>query len=166
MSNTQAPAQEVKAEDEPVKPLQILTNGKFLTAAQVGIGIAIDLNPETKAIKEASDFTRSSQTSPSSRQTFANSVVESHLLVVKEEAETLKDIRQREGNLNSPDAQAILQDLKAGHFSQDGTATFLLSLYFRCAWPMVWPQSMPPRNSLEKLRKKLPGSYPPATAWS
>jgi hypothetical protein len=46
-------------------------------------------------------------------------------LVVSAEAKKLEEIRQREGNLNSLEAQAILGDLKRGHFSQESTGMFL-----------------------------------------
>jgi hypothetical protein len=160
MSNTQAPAQEVNAADEPVKPLQFLTNDKFLTAAQVGIGIAVDLNPETKAIKEAADFTKIVMDQSVQAADFRNSVVESHLLVVKEEAETLRDIRQREGNLNSPEAQAILRDLKAGHFSQDGAATFLLKSVFSLRMAYGVASEYATKKLTGKIAGKLAGQLP------
>jgi hypothetical protein len=160
MANTQAPAQEVKAEDEPVKPLQILTNEKFLTAAQIGIGIAVDLNPETKAIKEAADFTRIVADESVKAADFRNSVVESHLLVVKEEAETLKDIRRREGNLNSPEAQAILQDLKAGHFSKDDTGMFLLKSVFSLRMAYGVASEYATKKLTKNIAEKIAGQLP------
>lgn len=159
IANTPAPAQEITPDDQVVKPLQILTNEKFITAAQVGIGIAVELNPEIKAIKEAADFTKIVAEQSVKAADFRNSVVESHLLVVKEEAETLKDIRQREGNLNSPQAQAILADLKAGHFSQDSTSMFLAKSVFSLRMAYGVASEYATKKLTGKLAEKVAGQF-------
>ena len=160
VANPQAPAQEITPDDHVVKPLQILTSDKFITAAQVGIGIAVELNPELKTIKEAADFTKIVAEQSVKAADFRNSVVESHLLVVKEEAETLKDIRQREGNFDSPEAQAILADLRAGHFSQDSTTMFLAKSVFSLRMAYGVASEYATKKLTGKLAEKIAGQLP------
>jgi hypothetical protein len=61
---------------------------------------------------------------------FRNSVVNSHLLLVNQEARRLSDIKKRDGNLESDEAQAILRDLRHGHFTEDSTGIFLAKSVF------------------------------------
>lgn len=124
-ANTGGWSQEIRDDRDEVKPLQILTSEKFITAAQIGIGVAVALNPETKAVKEAFDISKIVAEQSVKAAEFRNSVVESHLLVVSAEAKRLENL-----DLHSPEAQAILADLRRGHFSQDSTAMFLAKSVF------------------------------------
>jgi hypothetical protein len=117
-------------DDRQVRPLKVLNEDRLLAAAQIGMGIVVTLNPEFAAIKKAADFTALVAGESVKAADFRNSVVNSHLLVVSAEAKRLEDIRKRDGNLKGEEAQAILADLRRGHFSDDSTASFLVKSVF------------------------------------
>ena len=123
-------AQGIREDDQQVAPRQFLSRETFLTGAQIGIDVAVALNPETAAVKKAADVTKIVLDEGIKATEFRNSVVESHLLVVNAEAKKLETIKDRDGNLNSPEAQAILGDLRRGHFASGGTGMFLAKSVF------------------------------------
>jgi hypothetical protein len=120
-----ARAQDITQDSAQVRPLRILSRDHLLTAAQIGVGVAVALNPELEGVHKLADFTALTLDEAVKATAFRNSIVESHLLVVSAEATKLEDLRTRDGNLDSPEAQAILDDLRRGHFATDGTGMFL-----------------------------------------
>lgn len=118
-------AQEVKADEHEVKPLQVLTRDNLILGAEVGIGIAVSLNPETKVVKEAFDVSKIVLDQSVKSVEFRDSVLSSHLLVVNAEIERLRSI-----DVHSPEAQAILANLRREHFSTDSTGMFLAKSVF------------------------------------
>ena len=118
------------SEDQEVTPLQVLTSDSFVTAAQIGVGVSVELNPELKVAKECGDFAEIVMEQSVVATDFRNDVVQSHLLLVSAEAKKLGEIRARDGNLDSDEAKAILADLRQGHFAQDSPAMFLAKSVF------------------------------------
>lgn len=121
---------EIRDADQQVQPLKILTSESFTSKAQIGIGIAVALNPEMATVKEMADMTELVMDEAVKATDFRNEVVQSHLLVISEEATKLKDIHTRDGNLNSPEAQAILDDLKSAPRSETSATMFLANSVF------------------------------------
>jgi len=131
----------ITLEDAPeqVTPRKILTRDNLITAAQIGIGVAVDLNPSMRSIKTAFDMTGIVLDESVKAVDFRNNVIKSHLLLVSQEAKELIAIKERDGNLESDKAQAILQDLRRGYFAQDSTGMFLAKSVFsgRMAYGVV-----------------------------
>lgn len=128
-----AAGSEIRDAAQQVQPLQILTSESFTSKAQIGIGIAVALNPEIATIatvKKMADMTELVMDEAVKATDFRNEVVQSHLLVISAEAAKLEDIHERDGNLNSPEAQAILGDLKSAPRSETSAIMFLAKSVF------------------------------------
>src|SRR5438067_1406418 len=57
ISGTAVRGQEIREDEHQVQPLQFLTSESFLKKAQIGIGVAVALNPELEGIKKFSGLT-------------------------------------------------------------------------------------------------------------
>lgn len=112
--------------EEMVRPLQILNH----PGVQIGIGVAVELNPSTKTLKKAVDLTKLLLDESIAATDFRNSNVQEHLILVSKETEKLEEIKRRDGNLKSDEARAIIDDLKRGHFANESTGMFLAKSIF------------------------------------
>jgi hypothetical protein len=123
---TSARAFDLQDAENQVRPLQVLTR----PSVQIGIGVAVALNPSTAGLKKAVDVTKLLLDESIAATEFRNSVVQEHLIVVSKETEKLEEIKQRDGNLKSDEARAIIDDLKRGHFANESTEMFLAKSVF------------------------------------
>jgi hypothetical protein len=125
-----AHAQEISEQNQTSQPLKFLSNEKFISAAQVGIDVAVDFNPEFKTLKTAADVTAVALDESVKSADARNAIVATHLVAINEDISRLQEIKERDGNLQSPEAQAILNNIRNDPFSADSQGMFLAKSVF------------------------------------
>jgi hypothetical protein len=107
-----------------------LSKEQLLTAAQIGIAVAVDYNPEVKPVKVAADITSIALDESIKSAEARNAVIATHLLMINSDAARLQELKKRDGNLDSPEAQAILDQFRENPFPADSTGMFLAKSVF------------------------------------
>jgi hypothetical protein len=125
-----ARAQEVIEQIVDAQPMAVLSKKNFLVAAQVGISVAADYNPEVKPFKVAADIAVIALDETLKSAEARNAALATHLVMLNDDISRLQELKKRDGNLRSPEAQAILDNFRRNPFPSDSEGMFLAKSVF------------------------------------